>query len=70
MSPLLRQKPGGRAARLASAGGDVTTVPPGTFSVKVNLQGFKESQTSGVAVTEGGAVRVSSSLEVGDFGGR
>src|SRR6266550_3198049 len=28
-----------------------STVPPGTFAVKVNIQGFKESLTNGVAVT-------------------
>jgi Carboxypeptidase regulatory-like domain/TonB dependent receptor-like, beta-barrel len=43
------------------------TVPPGPFSVKVNLQGFKESLTNGVAVTEGGAIRVTSSLAVGQI---
>src|SRR5436190_20517962 len=37
-----------------------TSVPPGTFSVKVNLQGFKESMTTGVSVTEGSAMRVTS----------
>ena len=42
-----------------------TTVPPGSFSVKVNLQGFKEALTTGVSVSEGGATRVTSSLEVG-----
>jgi hypothetical protein len=44
-----------------------STVPPGTFSVKVNLQGFKESLTTGVAVTEGGAIRVTSALQVGQL---
>jgi hypothetical protein len=42
-----------------------TTVPPGTFSVKVNLQGFKESLINGVAVTEGSVMRVTSTLQVG-----
>ena len=42
-------------------------VPPGTFTVRVNLQGFKESLTNGVAVTEGSAVRVASVLEVGQL---
>jgi hypothetical protein len=45
-------------------------VPPGTFSVKVNLQGFKESLTTDVAVTEGGAIRVSSALQWGSFPNR
>jgi len=57
-----------RSAQTA-ASGTVTfsTVPPGTFSVKINLQGFKESLTTAVAVTEGGAIGVSSALQVGQL---
>src|SRR2546423_51588 len=44
-----------------------TTVPPGTFSVKVSLQGFKESTTTGVSVTEGSSIRVTSALQVGQI---
>jgi len=36
-------------------------------SVKINLQGFKESLTTAVAVTEGGAIGVSSALQVGQL---
>src|ERR1700737_456811 len=57
-----------RSAPTSSVGvATFTTVPPGTFSVKVNLQGFKESLTNGVAVSEGSAMRVSSWLEVGQL---
>ncbi len=57
-----------RSAQTAAAGtATFSTVPPGTFSVKVNLQGFKESLTTAVAVTEGGAIRVSSALQVGQL---
>jgi TonB-dependent receptor-like protein/carboxypeptidase family protein len=44
-----------------------STVPPGTFSVGVNLSGFKESLTNGVAVTEGSVMRVTSTLQVGQL---
>src|SRR5690349_1892122 len=55
-----------RSSATNSAGtATFTTVPPGTFSVKVNLQGFKESMTTGVSVSEGGAVRVPATLAVG-----
>ena len=41
------------------------TVPPGKYSVRVNLTGFKEFVTTDVAVSEDGVMRVSSQLEVG-----
>jgi outer membrane receptor protein involved in Fe transport len=43
------------------------TIPPGTYSVHVNLTGFKEFVTTDVAVTEDSVMRVSSQLEVGQI---
>ena len=43
------------------------TLPPGSYSVKVSLSGFKEFITSGVNVTEDSVVRVGSILEVGQL---
>ena len=43
------------------------TIPPGTYSVRVNLTGFKEFVTTDVAVTEDTVMRVSSQLEVGQI---
>ena len=44
-----------------------TSIPPGTFVVGVTLQGFRESVTRGVAISEGSVVRVATSLEVGQI---
>ena len=41
------------------------TIPPGTYSVRVNLSGFKEFITTDVAVSEDSVMRVGSQLEVG-----
>ncbi len=41
------------------------TIPPGTYSVRVNLSGFKEFVTTDVAVSEDTVMRVGSQLEVG-----
>jgi outer membrane receptor protein involved in Fe transport len=41
------------------------TIPPGTYSVRVNLSGFKEFVITDVAVSEDTVMRVSSQLEVG-----
>ena len=43
------------------------TIAPGTYSVRVNLTGFKEFVTTDVAVTEDTVMRVSSQLEVGQI---
>jgi outer membrane receptor protein involved in Fe transport len=43
------------------------TLPPGAYSVKVSLTGFKEFVTSGVNVSEDSVVRVGSILEVGQI---
>src|SRR5688500_15460829 len=43
------------------------TIPPGLYSVRVNLTGFKEFVTTDVAVTEDTVMRVSSQLEVGQI---
>ena len=45
----------------------LTTLPPGSYSVKVSLSGFKEFVTSGVEVSEDSVVRVGSVLEVGQL---
>jgi hypothetical protein len=42
-----------------------TTVPPGTFTIKVSLSGFKEFITSGVKVAQNDTTRVASTLVVG-----
>ncbi len=44
-----------------------TNVPPGTFEVRTNLQGFKESVTNNVSVTGGAVSRIGSTLEVGQI---
>jgi outer membrane receptor protein involved in Fe transport len=41
------------------------TIPPGTYSVRVNLSGFKEFITTDVIVSEDTVMRVGSVLEVG-----
>ena len=46
------------------------TVPPGTYSVRVNLSGFKEVVTTGVALSEDAVIRVGSQLEVGEISER
>src|ERR671913_1363054 len=45
----------------------LATLPPGSYSVKVSLSGFKEFVTSGVNVSEDSVVRVGSVLEVGQL---
>jgi len=45
----------------------VATLPPGSYSVKVSLSGFKEFVTSGVNVSEDSVVRVRGLLEVGQL---
>src|SRR5918993_3947352 len=45
----------------------LATLPPGSYSVKVSLTGFKEFVTSGVEVSEDSVVRVGSVLEVGQL---
>ncbi len=42
-----------------------TTVPPGTFTIKVALSGFKEFLTSGVNVAQNDTTRVAATLVVG-----
>ncbi|MGH9161859.1 MAG: carboxypeptidase regulatory-like domain-containing protein, partial [Vicinamibacteraceae bacterium] len=44
-----------------------STVPPGTFTVRVTLSGFTEHQQTGIRVTPNNVTRVSSVLEVGDL---
>jgi outer membrane receptor protein involved in Fe transport len=41
------------------------TIPPGTYTVRVNLSGFKEFVTTDVVVAEDSVMRVSSVLQVG-----
>jgi outer membrane receptor protein involved in Fe transport len=41
------------------------SVPPGTYSVRVNISGFKEYVRTGVIVSEDAVLRVNSLLEVG-----
>ncbi len=41
------------------------TVPPGTFTIKVTLSGFKEYVTTGVLVAQNDVTRVNSTLVVG-----
>ncbi|MPZ16968.1 MAG: hypothetical protein GEV06_03480 [Luteitalea sp.] len=41
------------------------SIPPGIYSVRVNISGFKEFVTTGVAVSEDSITRVGSVLEVG-----
>jgi outer membrane receptor protein involved in Fe transport len=43
------------------------TLPPGTYSVRVNLTGFKEYVTTDVVVSEDTVLRVNSQLEVGQI---
>src|SRR5688500_247439 len=43
----------------------LTTLPPGSYQVKISLSGFKEFVTSGVNVSEDSVVRVASVLDVG-----
>ena len=45
----------------------LATLPPGAYSVKVSLSGFKEFVTAGVNVSEDSVVRVGSVLEVGQL---
>lgn len=44
-----------------------TTVPPGPFSVRVNITGFRETVTTGVSVSENDVLRVNSTLDVGQL---
>ena len=44
-----------------------STVPPGTFTVRVNLDGFKEAVTTGVLVSEGAVIRVPALLALGQL---
>ena len=44
-----------------------TTVPPGSFTVRVNLDGFKEALTTGVLVSEGAVMRVPALLTLGQL---
>ena len=44
-----------------------TTVPPGTYDVRVSLSGFREFRTTGVRVSENNVLRVNSLLEVGQL---
>jgi Carboxypeptidase regulatory-like domain/TonB dependent receptor len=41
------------------------SLPPGTYSVRVNISGFKEFVTTGVTVSEDTIIRVGSVLDVG-----
>src|SRR5262249_48705927 len=52
---------------VSGAGGLATfaTVPPGTFTIKVSLSGFKEYVATGVKVTQNDTIRVTSTLVVG-----
>lgn len=43
------------------------SVPPGTYTVRVNISGFRESLTTGVAVSEESVMRVNARLEVGQI---
>lgn len=43
----------------------IPSVPPGTYSVRVEMQGFKAFQRSGVIVIAGGTVSADARLEVG-----
>jgi hypothetical protein len=43
------------------------TIQPGTYSVRVNLSGFKEFIVTDVAVSEDSVMRVGSQLEVGQL---
>ncbi len=45
----------------------ITTVPPGTYDVRVSLSGFREFRTTGVRVSEDNVLRVNSLLEVGQL---
>ena len=42
-----------------------TSVPPGSYEVRVSISGFKEFRTTGVRVVEDNVLRVNSTLEVG-----
>jgi hypothetical protein len=42
-----------------------TSVPPGSYEVRVSISGFKEFRTTGVRVVEDNVLRVNSMLEVG-----
>jgi outer membrane receptor protein involved in Fe transport len=42
-------------------------VPPGTYTVKVNISGFKESVTNAVRVREDTVIRITSELAVGEL---
>ena len=43
------------------------TIPPGTYTVRVNISGFRENVTTGVAVAEDSVMRVNAGLEVGQM---
>src|SRR5215831_11239244 len=64
---ITQQETGWTRSDVTGSAGTVTfaNVPPGTFTVRVTLQKFKESVTKDVRVSEGSAVRVASTLEVG-----
>jgi hypothetical protein len=44
-----------------------SNVPPGTYTVRVNLSGFRESVTTGVVVAENNPIRIGAMLEVGQI---
>src|SRR5690242_20370451 len=55
-----------RASVTTSAGqASFASIPPGTYTVRVNLSGFKEFLTTDLVVAEDSIVRVSSTLQVG-----
>jgi hypothetical protein len=66
---ITQQETGWTRSGVTSGAGTVTfaNVPPGTFTVHVTLQGFKESLTKDVSISDGSAVRVASTLEVGEL---
>ena len=43
----------------------IRNVTPGTYSLKIALQGFKESVQTGIPITPGGIVRINGRLELG-----
>lgn len=43
------------------------SLPPGTYTVRVNISGFRESVTTGVTVSEESVMRVNASLQVGQI---
>jgi outer membrane receptor protein involved in Fe transport len=45
----------------------LSSLPPGTYTVRVNIPGFRESVTTGVRVSEESVMRVNAALEVGQI---